>query len=151
MSSKLTVKKVVRMREPYHGEYQGKPYSIYEAEVDCVIDGADHSKTVVKSGKEDVIKNLAEGQTFWAEKQDRKGFVSYKLQNPLAMGDTGAAPRPAFVPRNEKAIVAQSSLKAAVDLVVAYPDPEKTTDQEVTARVIGIAAELMAWVEQFGK
>ena len=146
MSSKLTVVKLIKVREPYHGEYDGKPYTIYEAEVDCTIDGSDHSKTIVKSGKEAVINGLAEGQTFWADKQDRKGFISYKLGQPVNL----SAPQKQFQPRNEKSIIAQSSLKAAVDMVIAYPTPG-ADDGQLVERTISVAEELMTWVESKGK
>lgn len=154
MSSKLTVKRVIKTREPYHGVYQGKPYTIYEADVDCVIDGEEH-KALVKTGKKDVLDGLAEGQTFFAERQDRRGFISWKLGSRVEAGQqmnlpSGSAPSGGFKPRNEKSIVAQSSLKAAVELVVAdkvqYQD-----DAEYVGRVTKLAGELMAWVEGQGQ
>lgn len=158
MSQKLTVVKVLGQRKPYHGEYNGRKYSIYEADVDCTVDGEEHQKAVVKSGKEEVIGGLAEGQTFWTERQDRKGFISWKLENrcdggqpSLFSGASGGTGGTKFSGGREKAITAQSSIKAAVDLVIAFPDMEKNTDADILERVKKFAADLVSWVEDQSK
>jgi hypothetical protein len=119
MSLKI-VSVIYNGKDPYRGEFNGKPFEIWEATVSAEVDGKHEDKITVKSGKQDVIKGLKEGQEFDFEKKDNKGFVSYKIK-PLGGSTGGFQARGGFgggrPPENPAEKRAGVSMSYAVSLV----------------------------------
>jgi hypothetical protein len=118
MSTLKIIEVIDNSKSPYSGEYNGKPFSIWEATVMASIDGSEGLRIVVKSGKEDVIRGLKLGQDFEYEKKDNKGFISYKVR-PLGAPSGGFQPRGGFgrSPENPAEKRAGVSMSYAVSLV----------------------------------
>jgi len=157
--SKVVISVVTEIKPPYHGNYQGKEYTIYEAVCEGTVDGANDYKINIKSGKEHLINGLAPGQAFECERKENKGFVSYKItaelgsgSAPAAGGTTGSGGRPAFGENRDKSF----ALSYAKDIAIALINKDMIVDEgmdggveeRVANTTVKIADGFMRWLKE---
>lgn len=112
------------------------------------VDGAKAKCTVSIGSKSEVPPGFEAGEHEVEAKPDYKGEKQFKLVKPkkewsggsFKQSNTGYTPRSSSG-RNETSIVAQSSLKAAIEYVTVTN--HKASVEEVTE----IASQFMAWVK----
>lgn len=146
----LKIVEVVKHREPYHGNYQGKPYVSYDIDVMGSLDNGEVHKLMVKTGKENIANELSPGQMFMVEKKQ----VGYKIISaagaPSGTGNSApsAAAQPTFGSR-DKVIQAQTCLKCATEYVAATSD--RVSFEVDVERIKTLASEMLEWVEANGR
>lgn len=112
------------------------------------VDGEKSKCTVSIGSKSEVPPGFEEGEHEVEAKPDYKGEKQFKLVKPKKDGynssfkpsNTGYTPR-STSGRNETSIVAQSSLKSAIEFVTV------TNIKATPDDVIKVAEEFMAWVQ----
>lgn len=121
-------------------EWNGKFF--HEFNVDGSIDGDDREGVVISFYSKTKDKpDVKEGGTYEVEfSKEYKGVDQYKGKLPYTGGGGGGGGRPA--PRNEAQIVAQSSLKTAVEYFSSIGSTDHSPED-----VIECAERFMKWVQ----
>lgn len=150
----VKVIEVVKHREPYHGNYQGKPYVSYDIDVIGSLDNGEPHKLMLKTGKENIKNALAPGQMFMVEKKQVGYKIISEAGQPSGSGNTVSAASPmSSVAVNfgsrDKAIQAQTCLKCATEYVATTSD--RVSYEIDVERIKSLASEMLAWVEENGR
>lgn len=135
MSCIVVIDKVIKEKEPYEGEFDGKPYVSYEWIVSGSVDGVFKEKMNIKTGKEALREKVVSGSVFECEFKDNKGFKSYKILGQVdsaLVGSKSPAVRSASGGSStNRSIERQVALKCAIEFCKADPAFDADTTLQV--------------------
>lgn len=143
----IVIAKVLEEREPYHGDYQGKPYVIYEKIVSGTLNGQQADKISIKSTDKAKYDAAVDGVSLQAEYKKNGNYESYRIKT-VGGPQQAAQQRQPEEGNRQASIVAQTALKAAVEYYVNTPRPE--VDEVIydgVESVLGVAEKFMTWIK----
>lgn len=125
----VVIDSITKVKEPYEGEYNGRPYTSYEWLVAGNVDGEKKDKITIKTTKQDISERVVAGSAFECEFKDNKGFKSYKIIAEVDPALVGAGKKEAapsggrsFSGSTNRSIERQVALKCAVEFLRENPE-----------------------------